>query len=202
MKDSITVLLFASIVAIGQTAHGQSLTETVQWINQTSKDHGLFQQWDRNGVLQAEYIEEFSLNQCQMTHNVRGFPDAAMSKSMYTASNTTTFDLKEIDPTTVEVVPHASLFMSDCTSPAEVKANKLDCSVQAEVRFRARNDNPAIAYESTTIFPELKGKDQEQRASGKDSSSGFSLWDTAYAERFAKAFRHAVELCGGKKSAF
>jgi hypothetical protein len=202
MKDSISVLLFALIVVTGHTAHAQSLTETVEWINQTSKDHGLFQQWDRNGVLQVEYVEEFSLNQCQMTHSVHALPDAAMSKSMYTASNTTTFDLKEIDPSTVEVVAHAHLFMSDCTSAVEVKANKLDCSVQAEVRFRARNDNPAIAYESTTIFPELKGKDHERRDSGKDNSSAFSLWDTAYADRFAKAFRHAVELCGGKKSAF
>jgi hypothetical protein len=201
MKNLLfAVLMFASMFAVGQTAHAQSLTETEQWINQTSKNHGLFQQFDRQGILQVGYVEQFTLNQCQMTQHFHESADGATTKEMYVQERNSSFSLKEIDPTTITVVPFATLFMGDCTDHVEAKA--LDCSTQAEVRFRARNDNPVISYESTTIFAKLTGKDREFRNSGKDNSGAFSLWDTAYAERFAKAFRHAVELCGGTKSAF
>lgn len=58
----------------------------------------------------------------------------------------------------------------------------------AQVEFSARNDAEALIYTGNII--------------GKGTRSEFAMDDVAYAGRFAEAFRHAVELCGGKPSDF
>jgi hypothetical protein len=45
-------------------------------------------------------------------------------------------------------------------------------------------------------------KDYEAQIHRQSSKGWFIVDDVAYAERFAKAHRHAVELCGGKASRF
>jgi len=57
-----------------------------------------------------------------------------------------------------------------------------------QVKFSARNDVEALTYSGNII--------------GKSNNSEWSVDDAAYARQFAEAFRHAVELCGGKASAF
>jgi hypothetical protein len=58
----------------------------------------------------------------------------------------------------------------------------------AEVQFTARDNTEALVYTGNIV--------------GKGTRSEFVMDDVAYAHRFAKAFRHAVELCGGKASKF
>ena len=101
-----------------------------------------------------------------------------------------------------KVVPFSNQYTTNCTDKDEVRALNLDCSPQAEVQFLTRNEAPAIKYKTHTVFPKLTGKDHELGSEGGESHAALGMWDLAYARRFGKAFRHAVELCGGRPSAF
>lgn len=61
---------------------------------------------------------------------------------------------------------------------------------------------PKIKDDGVTTYAELKGKDHEAQHHGYASKGWFNVDDVAYAERFAKAFKHAAELCGGTASRF
>ena len=58
----------------------------------------------------------------------------------------------------------------------------------AEVGFSTRNNIRAVSYKGNITV--------------ESDNSGFDMDDVAYARRFAEAFRHAVDLCGGKPSDF
>jgi hypothetical protein len=137
-----------------------------------------------------------------MTHTVHEIPSGKHAEDMWMASNVETFNLGSIYPTTVQVIPHSKLVMSSCLDPLEVKVDQLDCSVQAEVFFTTRNSDPVIQTKMHIVFPKLRDSNHDSYSNGPTAHAGISMYDTAYARRFAKAFRHAVELCGGKRSAF
>ena len=82
-----------------------------------------------------------------------------------------------------------------------MKTFDLDCS-SANLEFHTRNEVPKIEDDGVTTFAELTGSEHEARGHSKVSKGVFVVDDAAYAQRFAKAFRHAVELCGGKGSKF
>jgi hypothetical protein len=77
----------------------------------------------------------------------------------------------------------------------------IDCS-SAEVEFHIRNEVPKIKNDSVTTYAELTGNDHEAQSHDYISKGWFRVDDAAYAERFAKAFKHAVALCGGQASRF
>jgi len=205
LRSVLMFVLLMSMVALGQKKTTEpTLKETLEWMDNTFNGghRGLFQQWDRQNKLAEEDTYSFTYEQCNMTITMHELEDSEQAKIMWTKSREVTFKLGDVDPSTVKVVPHSSIWMTDCTEPAEVKRNELDCSVQAEIRFSTRNESKLLNYKSDVIFQELKGTDHESRQTGTDSHSAFEMYDTAYATRFAKAFRHTVELCGGKKSSF
>jgi hypothetical protein len=53
-----------------------------------------------------------------------------------------------------------------------------------------------------TVCPKLEGTEHETRSKGRTFFIVFYVDDIPYMERFAKAFRHAIALCGGKLSVF
>ncbi len=60
----------------------------------------------------------------------------------------------------------------------------------------------AIDEDRLTIYEKLSGSDHEGRDKTKESHANIIVSDVEYANRFAAALKHAVELCGGKPSAF
>jgi len=200
-------ILLLSFPSFGQVkATGPSLEDTFKWMDQTYNGgrRGLFQQWTRDGKLYVEYLEDFTYTQCSISHTVKELPDSGTAKDIWTQSNVEVFNLRDIDPTTVKVVPFDRIVGTDCLDPDEVKRNKLSCDGQAEVRFSTRNEALKINYHSVTIFPGIPENkpDHKSDQTGTQSSAAFSMYDAAYAKRFAKAFTHAVELCGGTRSDF
>jgi hypothetical protein len=187
-------------------ATGPNLEDTLKWMDQTYNGgrRGLFQQWTRDGKLYQEYLEDFTYTQCTISHTVKELPDSGAAKDVWAPSNVEVFNLRDIDPTTVKVIPFDHIAGTDCTDESEVKALKLSCDGQAEVRFLTRNEAPKINYHSITIFPGIPENkpDHKSDQTGTQSHAAFSMYDTAYARRFAKAFAHAVELCGGTRSDF
>jgi hypothetical protein len=204
VRLSLAVLLF-SLPSFGQVkATGPSLEDTFKWMDQTYNGgrRGLFQQSTRDGKLYVAYLEDFTYTQCSISHTVKELPDSKGAKYVRTQSNVEVFNLRDIDPTTVKVIPFDSTAGTSCLDPDEVKRSKLSCDGQAEVRFSTRNEAPKINYHSVTIFPGIPENKPNHKLdqTGTQSYAAFSMYDTAYAKRFAKAFSHAVELCGGTRS--
>jgi hypothetical protein len=107
-----------------------------------------------------------------------------------------------VDPDSIQI--HKYDFHKDvggCADAEEEQALSLDCT-SAEVEFHTRNEVSKITEDSVTTYADLTGKDHEAQIHNKSSKGWFIVDDAAYAERFAKAFRHAVDLCGGKTSKF
>jgi hypothetical protein len=203
---SLAILLF-SVSSSGQVkATGPSLEDTLKWMDQTYNGgkRGLFQQWTKDGKLYEESIEDFTYTQCSISHTVRQLPDAEGAKNLWVQSDIQVFNLRDIDPTTVKVIPFDSTVGTDCLIPEEVKRLKLSCDGQAEVRFLTRNEAPKISDHSITIFPGIPENKPDHKSDQTitQSHAAFSMYDAAYARRFAKAFTHAVELCGGTPSDF
>jgi hypothetical protein len=86
-----------------------------------------------------------------------------------------TFNLRDIDPNSIQVAK-------------EPEGSRDYVGVSAQVKLSTRNDLSLLDYTGNVT--------------GKTSFDSFNITDSEYAERFAKAFKHAVELCGGKPSTF
>ena len=80
-------------------------------------------------------------------------------------------------------------------------AEEMDCN-HAKVSFATHGEAPLIDMETIAIFPKLQGKGHENKGRRKEAHGYFLVDDVEYAARFAKAFQHAVELCGGKPESF
>ena len=78
---------------------------------------------------------------------------------------------------------------------------ELDCK-NAEIEFLSRNGVTAISEERVKTFTKLTWTNHELRTSSKTNKCWLIVDDVNYAQRLAKALKHAVELCGGKTSKF
>ena len=67
----------------------------------------------------------------------------------------------------------------------------MQCSV-AEMEFETRNQAPLMDVASHTVYPKLKGDEHDVNTNSKTFVAEFYIDDTEYANRFVKAFRHAV----------
>jgi hypothetical protein len=71
------------------------------------------------------------------------------------------------------------------------------------VTFETHNQAPLIFEEADRVYPKLKGNEHEVRNKRETFVAEFVVDDVSgYGERFAKALRHAVVLCGGEASPF
>jgi hypothetical protein len=85
---------------------------------------------------------------------------------------------------------------------AAAPANECLDIVGAEIGLENRHPAGLITEESHTTYLKLTGPDHEGRIVQNTAKIFFGFDDVAYANRFAKAFAQAVELCGGKSSPF
>lgn len=202
-----TILLLAGLSACSKQ-QGPSLSDTLTWMDQTYNPHdggpnlGRGHGWETHFVgnqLIEEFNQTFTSSRCQMTIHDEAKPlgDFADVHS----SNVETFDLRDIDPQSIKVSTFDSHNDgSGCADAQQVQLFHRNC--EAEVLFKTHNQVPTIEVASITIYEKLQGADHEADDKAKRSSAAFIVDDAEYASRFAKAFRHAVELCGGTPSPF
>jgi hypothetical protein len=122
-------------------------------------------------------------------------------KTVYTNYHSSV-SLCDVDPDSIKISKfdfHKDVF--NCDDLEQVALYNLDCT-SAEIEFHTRNEVPKIKEDSVSTYTELTGRDHNAEGHNQQSKGWFIVDDVAYAERFAKAFRHAVELCGGKTSKF
>lgn len=211
----IIILAIIASVAYPAVRRRRDLKETLAWIDQTYNPHeggdilGHGHGWerrytpnpDRTEKLAEEYQTTFvSHGGCKVTIRSATHP-VGIWKEIPSEHNYS-FDLHDIDPNSIAIKtfdPYKDA--TNCQDAADVKNSNLQCT-DAEIVFFTRNGAPAIKEEYLKTFTKLTGADHEQRGTSTQQEMWLLVDDADYAQRLAKAWKHAVELCGGKASKF
>lgn len=162
-------------VKVHPLKNGVTLAETLQWLSGASEEESA----DEEGIGHIDF-ESNEKEKCAViiteTRRNAG-PDFSITES---------FSLADIDPADIQV--------------EDVGEGEFSVKGEFSVRFHTTNYRKTIIDSSRGPFwpggPPLK---QPDRAKTSDYSFFTNFW---FAPRFAKAFRHAVELCGGRPSSF
>lgn len=212
----LLALIGASFLAYRVYSRKQDLAETLAWMDRTynpheggenlGKGHGKQEYFARRPEDHVEEITEVFqdtftyANACTIAIHSETLP-VGIFKTV-PAKSDYAFDLHDIDPASVSLkkydLHNGGL---SCSDPEHVSALGLSCDA-AEVEFHTSDEIPAITEDSVTTFTKITGADHESRRHSTTSQGWFIVDDVPYAERFAKALRHAIELCGGKRSKF
>jgi len=238
-----SALLLALLAILCHAQQGQqaqtepSLQETFEWMTNTLKPtegnnvgvHHPFPKTAANGqdgldIYDGEIITGFSHTGCQVEFDVDVMNnDEVMIGRRLDWHEVDTFDLKDIDPTSVRVAGEGLVWADDIRGRVVVfKTTDAKPKIHAETTSSSRktayaflhkeknakgrvvttgdiDDEICKAEPGNTAYCDY-GNHKEKPVEETQSTFWFST--SEYAERFAKAFRHAVELCGGKPSAF
>lgn len=213
------LLLIVALIVVGiplyrRVQRTRDLNQTLTWIRQTynapegadifSQGHG----WERHYVtennayrLTQEFHETITLKDgCNVQIHSETLPSGVYAE---TPSQTDyTFNLRDLDPDSIKIKTfdlHKDVF--DCSDPEQVKLYNLDCS-SGEVYFVTRDGATAITHDCIRTFTKLTGADHEARSHSKTDKLWLIADDVSYAQRLAKAWRNAIELCGGTPSKF
>jgi hypothetical protein len=199
-------------LALTVTTGADELNETLSWMDNTFNAH------ERNGtfghghtgwytrdttkgplgeILVSGLTQSFTSDGCRMTLHQQDDPAADLAQFSY-SSFTRTFDLRDINPQSIKMHTLSRMGGFYCEQfglPPE------DCD-HAEITFVTHGEAPLIDEDWDVIHPKLQGSQHEVKSQSKTARSHFFVDNVEYATRFAKAFRHAVELCGGKPEPF
>lgn len=211
---ALLILVVGSFFGYRIIARYRDLHETLLWMNQTYNPHdggdnlGQGHGWEIHYLQKGDSDEEterFKMTfaydgGCDITIRTETLPVGVFSDTP--SVTTDKFNLRDIDPTSIKVKSydsHKDVF--SCDDPEQVKLYQLNCD-RAEINFRTRNGVSAISENMVETFVKLTGRDHEFRDSSKTNKGFWIAEDGPYARRLAKAFAHAVELCGGQPSKF
>jgi hypothetical protein len=145
----------------------------------------------------------FTYDGCNITLNVEADPAGTLSRHTMLHNSVVRFNLHEIDPQSITMLTTSSDGKGDCETLKPDEPAHLDNYCDgAMIKFRTHGEAPLIVEQIHTIYPDLKGSDHDARSTVKETAAYLGVDDIAYGSRFAKAFRHAVELCGGTPETF
>ena len=210
----IIVALIGAFALYRQYQLKRDFAETIKWLDLTYNPHDGGEHFGqghgyqihymlRNGI--EEVAEKFQstfkqLDGCNIRIDSETYAVGVFVKVPSVTHSR--INLCDIDPHSIRIKTYDfHKDIGDCSDPDEVTAMKLDCH-EAEVEFATRDGRPAIDEERTDTFTDLSGPEHELKSHSKTTKLSFNVDDAEYAKRFANAFRHAVELCGGKPSKF
>jgi len=187
---AILAILLASLLETGcsrlpenesqvtQTKTSPSLTETEKWITQTFKNDATAQHFVSGLGDSASKVYRLDFDKCKATLDIeqQGFSSRVGFNGDH---ETYSFNLADIDPLSIKfVVIDMPLHFADVTFSTTDDTD----SIELNVVPYGEKANPAGKPHSVHLGGIPVGED--------------------YAPRFVNALRHAVELCGGKPSAF
>jgi len=189
----IALYVLAASAAFAQSeAKSPTLSETLEWMKSTLGPKG-FVDSVRNGYNKyeavpgktsyTETIKSFSHDGCRIKIvKIADTVDPVIGGE-YVAQYTDEFDLSDFDPRTVD----------SQSGDGELKGHV--------VTFSTTNDKKLIRCSSIT----LNGKDAGKPSPcvpATDDTEQLRFSSENYTQRFSKALRHAITLCGGKRSTF
>jgi hypothetical protein len=189
MKNWILLLAFVlSVVAAVQAQkEGPTLKETLQWMQNTlaSGAGDLYISTSEDGAVEKRELRLPEAETCEVSFTYQTGPLEKYSYGVIakpTFKLVEKFNLKDIDPTTIEVGQPTK-----DGKPADI--------IGPFVIFVATTRNSAELISATSgVHP-----DSLLRFSTESLTFSFPY---PYSERFTKAFKHGVALCGGRPSAF
>ncbi|HEX3674860.1 MAG TPA: hypothetical protein VHU87_11345 [Rhizomicrobium sp.] len=182
-----------------------SLSETLDWMDSTYNSHGAsgggyghgLKETYSKGNLFERRTESFTYDGCEITLHEQDDPSAPLFSEMY-VSYVEKFNLGDVDAASVKLYSASSQYGG---ISCDLVADAASCDM-ATIEFQTRNQKPLIAEQFHAVYPKLKGHDHDSTSANKTFVASFYLDDLEYAKRFDTAFRHAVQLCGGKPSTF
>jgi hypothetical protein len=181
-----------------------SLSETLEWMDNTYNSHegqgGAFGHGTReyfvdSNLWRGETVS-FAYHDCTLTLRVQGNPIAKETEDRDSVT-TETFNLGDIDPDSIKDFQTDSSRdgMACSISPM------MNCDSET-IDFETRNQAPLINRFHHIVYWKATGTDHIRQWHDKSFLSSFPLDNIQYGKRFEAAFRHAVDLCGGKKSTY
>jgi hypothetical protein len=189
------------------------LSETLSWMDNTYNPHegvtlafghgrtGWYAPKDDSAY--REYLvngstETFTYDRCKMTLHFEDNRADATHRDIHSSSSSS-FNLHDINPQSIKLSTYSHTGGFRCEG--HPLREQMDCD-HAEIVFSTHSEAPLIDDETDTIYEKLQGSDHENKHSSKSNHGHFQVDDVEYAGRLAEAFRHAVELCGGKPEPF
>lgn len=203
-------LLLPALSLLGGCKQRRERADTLAWMDNTYNSHtevvgsyghgstGSYRKGE-NGQpdsLESGYDQSFTHRGCQVNVTIKENPSAELGKDML-SDDTISFNLGDLNPASIKVSPRTHYGGIACADylPDEI------CD-WAEITVKTHNEAPLVQVNTHLIFPKLTGKDHDVFSPTKDSGTYFEVEDVEYAQQFAKALRHAIELCGGKPESF
>jgi hypothetical protein len=173
MKTLIVIATFIVSAAVGQS--GPNLQETFDWMSRAVSDWGTLHpdaRFDQQFVLRGNATE------------CRVYIDGAIEDKLHIPKGKIYFTEDQMHLANVD--------------PQRISITKM--SDRYDVKIESTNDEYKIWLFWWTSEKDRPNKEPAHLYTGTTEYIQFR--DKEHAERFARAFRHAVELCGGKPSAF
>ena len=199
----LAILTFVAVACVAKAAD-PTLSETLAWIDSTYNPHddkgGAWghgrEEWANDGKPFHRDTETLKVEGCQLTLTTTD----DLTVSRFAAFKfVRTLDLKDIDPHSVELTTYDS--QHGGLGCARFPALKLTCDM-ATIDFETYNQRPLITSAVTELFPKPKNRANAAPTVSHTFVATIVLDDLNYANRFLKAFRHVISLCGGKPSPF
>jgi hypothetical protein len=230
-KSFVIPLLIAALWGQSKPTNNPSLTETLQWLQNTlepSAGNGSFMhhpfrqpyppEWVKEEIspYHSEVIQKFSSAGCRVTATtvVTDRDMGFLLGKIITTKEVDTFSLSDIDPRSIRF-QEACEAIETSTGPTEPmncresKGKSVEFSATNNLKKIHREESASVALTSygekqSKKFADLPSGEQQWKQSPASEfyKDTFAFHDHAYALRFVQAFRHAVELCGGKPSSF
>jgi hypothetical protein len=174
-----------SLRAAGATE--PTISETLDWMESTYNNHLHTGGSPGHGLLEIFTEDNKPFEKVQETISSAGC-NFTLKKDYVVGlvgQHSDSFSLSNVDPSPIKIdLFHKARYSTTaCRDPDDQENFICDFAV---VKFAITNQKPLITTDSGNQY----------------SDDNFLVDDIEYAERFAKAFRHAVELCGGKASPF
>ena len=180
---------------------GPSLSDTLAWIDGTYNDHRalgaeghtFIERYDDDGKLSLQQSEIFKSDQCDVTLELTY--DFKTDYPIFSGKHLYKINLRDIDTKSIKLTNIYRIGSFE-DKRNECSYNKMTHCDVIKISFNTLNKIPLIKWSIFELNGEARGVED------KRSDAEFILDDIEYGKRLAKAFEHAVELCGGKASPF
>jgi hypothetical protein len=199
------------LVGLSACRRNPELSETLTWMDNTYNPQGVSRStghgqvnWyssstsnsDAGSRLVEGWTQTFTYDGCQVTlHTTFTLGDIV-------TNSIDVFDLRDVNPQSIKTNLTSSDLEPSCVVVKTDSDPTTKVCERAYIAFDTHSKAAIIDEQNHTIYTNLKGSDHDSRSSRKETSGYFWVDDIEYADRFAKAFRHAVELCGGRPEPF
>lgn len=170
----VVALCAASLFGYRAYTRHRDLTETLQWMEQTYNPYE--NGWGGHGNAETKCEAK-----CEEVGSELTFRETLSSRGCQLSTVTTT-NRKE------DHGLHETFDLRDIDSGSIRLSSNPTLGHISDVEFATRNNAQALFYTGNI--------------NDKGARSDFMMDDAEYAARFAKALKHAVELCGGQPSKF